>query len=90
MSSHRKIVKRSFFRQLLWEMKRYREEHKIGLTRVSAMTGFSETRIRMMEKSGCMTWLDLAKLLYFYDKWFVVKLVDNKQYVPHNTELEDN
>ena len=30
----------------------------------------------------------MAKLLYFYGKWFSVKLIDEKQYEPEEGELE--
>ena len=87
-SCHAKVVKKSFNVQLLHRMHDYRTQHRISASKVSAATLIPECRIKKSERTGNLPWFDMAKLLYFYGKWFSVKLIDEKQYEPEEGELE--
>ena len=87
-SCHAKVVKKSFNVQLLHRMHDYRTKHRISASKVSAATLIPECRIKKSERTGNLPWFDMAKLLYFYGKWFSVKLIDEKQYEPEEGELE--
>ncbi len=77
-SGHAKVVKRSFNKQLMRCMGEYRKQLGLSASRVSAATGIAEIKLKRAEITGNILAFDMAKLLYFYRKWFTVSLIDEK------------
>ena len=77
-SGHAKVVKRSFNKQLMRCMGEYRKQLGLSASRVSAATGIAEIKLKRAEITGNILAFDMAKLLYFYRKWFSVSLIDEK------------
>ena len=77
-SGHAKVVKRSFNKQLMRCLGEYRKQLGLSASRVSAATGIAESKLKRAEITGNILAFDMAKLLYFYRKWFTVSLIDEK------------
>ncbi len=77
-SGHTKVVKRSFNKQLMRCLGEYRKQLGLSASRVSAATGIAEIKLKRAEITGSILAFDMAKLLYFYRKWFTVSLIDEK------------
>ena len=77
-SGHAKVVKRSFNKQLMRCLGEYRKQLGLSASRVSAATGIAEIKLKRAEITGNILAFDMAKLLYFYRKWFTVSLIDEK------------
>ena len=77
-SGHAKVVKRSFNKQLMRCLGEYRKQLGLSASRVSAATGIAEIKLKRAEITGNILAFDMAKLLYFYRKWFSVSLIDEK------------
>lgn len=77
-SGHTKVVKRSFNKQLMRCLGEYRKQLGLSASRVSAATGIAEIKLKRAEITGNILAFDMAKLLYFYRKWFTVSLIDEK------------
>ena len=86
-SGHAKVVKRSFNKQLMRCLGEYRN---LSASRVSAATGIAEIKLKRAEITGNILAFDMAKLLYFYRKWFTVSLIDERKYKPLDGEFEEN
>ena len=56
----------------------YRKQLGLSASRVSAATGIAESKLKRAEITGNILAFDMAKLLYFYRKWFSVSLIDEK------------
>ena len=89
-SGHAKVVKRSFNKQLMRCMGEYRKQLGLSASRVSAATGIAEIKLKRAEITGNILAFDMAKLLYFYRKWFTVSLIDERKYKPLDGEFEEN
>ena len=59
-------------------MGEYRKQLGLSASRVSAATGIAEIKLKRAEITGNILAFDMAKLLYFYRKWFSVSLIDEK------------
>ena len=77
-SGHTKVVKRSFNKQLMRCLGEYRKQLGLSASRVSAATGIAEIKLKRAEITGNILAFDMAKLLYFYRKWFTVSLIDEQ------------
>lgn len=79
MSGHKKILKKSFKCQLAQKIIKYRQDHQIPLSKISLETGIPEGYLRRVEKTCNLDWANLTKLLYYWDKWIKVDIVDYRK-----------